>query len=358
MKIHRKNPEVSKILKMEKPDFTKLRKLGDHKHNYRVIKEGMGELILSRRAADMSELDVAQYEACTNCKEWLLLKNMKRHLEMCSKQKVLISKRQVIIMSQVESGVIGTKPSRLMFTEVFPSMRMDEVSDVAKSDETIVALGESWLRRSIDNKEKRRYYTSQHMRLMAKVLIELRRLDQVDGNISSDKTFADYMKPSEFDRIIAAALECCFPFMDDMEELKAPSNGIKIKYDLKRMLTARWALLVKTDKHNEAIEEVKTCLELVSIEWGEKITKLAHAIMVRRQFSIRKELPAPDDVQRLTEHVSSQLRSAELTPENFSRIVMLAQTRILLYNKRLSGEINAIRYIYFNILTSSEHERL
>ena len=214
MKVHRKVPEVMQVLQMEKPDFTKLRKLGDHTHNQTVMKEGVGELILSRRPVDLDEVDVAHYGPCTNCKEWLLLKNMKRHLEMCSKRKVAMTKRQVIIMSQVEAGVISSKPSRLMLAEVFPGMLMDDVSDVAKKDESIIALGESWLRRNIDNREKRRHYASQHMRLMAKVLIELQRLD---GDISSEKSFADFLKPSKFDKIIVAALECCFPYMDDIE---------------------------------------------------------------------------------------------------------------------------------------------
>ena len=69
MKVHRKVPEVMQVLQMEKPDFTKLRKLGDHTHNQTVMKEGVGELILSRRPVDLDEVDVAHYGPCTNCKK-------------------------------------------------------------------------------------------------------------------------------------------------------------------------------------------------------------------------------------------------------------------------------------------------
>ena len=109
------------------------------------------------------------------------------------------------------------------------------------------------------------------------------------------------------------------------------------------MLTARWAMLVKNDPHYVDAKEVQTCLDLLNIEWGERITKLARAVMVRRQMTIKRELPAPQDVQHLTVYVTSELLSVTLSVENFSRVVRHAQTRILMYNKRRSGEIDAIR---------------
>ncbi|CAG2200299.1 unnamed protein product [Mytilus edulis] len=133
---------------------------------------------------------------------------------------------------------------------VYKKTRLSEIS--CQKDETIVALGESWLRRSIDNREKRRYYTSQHMRLMGKMLLELRSLEGED-----EKDFEYYLHPSRFDMLVGAALQCCLPYMDDMEELKAPSNGIKIKYDLRRMITARWAITVKKDVHSLCAKRIK-----------------------------------------------------------------------------------------------------
>ena len=35
-------------------------------------------------------------------------------------------------MSQVEAGVISTKPSKLMLKEVFSAMRFDEIGNVAR----------------------------------------------------------------------------------------------------------------------------------------------------------------------------------------------------------------------------------
>jgi hypothetical protein len=49
--------------------------------------------------------------------------------------------------------------------------------------------------------------------------------------------------------ITEAALECCFPYMEDLEDFKSPSNAIKIKYDFQRMVTAKWVMIVKTEPH-------------------------------------------------------------------------------------------------------------
>ena len=232
LKTHMNIPEVKEIFKNDKPDTTNIRLKGDHRNNKKVLKEGVGELILSRRPT--RELDVDNYGPCISCHQWLLLKKMKRHLQTCNKEAAKMTKGQITIQSQVEAGVLGSKPSKWMLTEVFPSMILDDVGVIAQGDQTIVNLGENWLQRTVDNKEKRRYYTSQHMRLMARLLVEVRKLDG-DEN-SGQKPFADYLHPVHFDKVVAGALDCCIPYMDDVDELQAPSNGIKLKYDLRRML--------------------------------------------------------------------------------------------------------------------------
>ena len=248
VKPNAKKPEVREILKKtksgEKPDFSSLRKLGDHKHNCSVLAEGVREILLSRRP---SKLDVSQFGPCPHCKQWLLLKNTRVHFKKCSKIRN-ISKRILIVQSQVLSGVIDTKPSKLMLQEVFTTMLCDEVGKTAKKDKLIIALGETWLRRSIDNREKRSYYTSQHMRLMARLLLHLREIDgsaqtesteentyseetrynmdslaerinspvQTTNKSVEDKEMTDYLQTQCFGMVIEAALKCCIPYFDDI----------------------------------------------------------------------------------------------------------------------------------------------
>lgn len=135
--------------------------------------------------------------------------------------------------------------------------------------------------------------------------------------------------------------------MDDVDDLQSPSNAIKLKYDIRRVVSAKWALLVKEDPHSLEAKEMQTCLELIRLEWGERLTKLARATLVRRSFRLKKELPTPEDVMKLSTHLVNELKTIDLVPENYKRIVQLTQTRLLLYNKRKSGEIDLIRYVIF-----------
>ncbi|CAC5384001.1 unnamed protein product [Mytilus coruscus] len=93
MYVHKNIPKAKEILAKAKKDFSKLRKHGDNKHNKKVVSEGKGELILSRRPESNAVVfDSSQYGPCINCYEWLLFKNMKRHLEACTMQTVTMSR--------------------------------------------------------------------------------------------------------------------------------------------------------------------------------------------------------------------------------------------------------------------------
>ena len=56
----------------------------------------------------------------------------------------------------------------------------------------------------------------------------------------------EYIRTQKLDAFVSAALGCCLPFM---EELRTPSNAMKLKYDIHRVFNVKWALLVKEDLH-------------------------------------------------------------------------------------------------------------
>ncbi|XP_033758095.1 uncharacterized protein LOC117340444 [Pecten maximus] len=365
LKTHRNNPKVKDILLQKVPDFSKVRRFGDDLHNRKVVEELKGEFLLARRPSD-NKLDISLYGPCPNCSEWILLKCIKYHHQRCTKKEgknVKLSRRSLSTQSMILAGHIQSKCSKAMLTEVFPSMIDDKIAKVAKEDELIVALGESWLRRNIDNIEKRRYYASQRMRLCARFLTQLRELHKTmvkSGNqensepdeaiLESDgdgcnQDMSYYLKPCFFDMIAQAALTCCIPFMDDEEELESPSNAIKLKYDIKRLVDAKWALCLKGkfDEPKSASKDCKAVLKLMDIEWKEKVTRHARAVLARRSFDRTKELPDPEDIQRLTKHLMEELKTTELTSGNYYRVVLLLQTRLLLFNKRRAGELEVIK---------------
>ncbi|XP_062566938.1 uncharacterized protein LOC134229248 isoform X2 [Saccostrea cucullata] len=367
LKTHKNAEEVKEIMAMDHPDFTSLRKRGDDKHNRQVLEKGEGEIILARRPT--TEFDITNFGPCPECREWVLLKSIKYHFRECTKKLEMTrrKKKDLVLQSQILAGHIKGRQSPQMMKEVFPIMSSDNITTIAQNDKLILALGESWIKRNIGNVEKRKYYASSRMRLCARFLIQLQQLqsiqksgscadsttydvDEIDTEMDVDKdskqdSLWDFLRPQNFDNLVLAALKCSFPNADDDDDLLSPSNAIKLKYDLYRLVNSKWALIVKTSgsENSKEAKECKTLASLMDIEWKERVTTIARAVLSRRKFDEKKELPSPEDIEKMTKHLSKELMETSLTSENFTRLVTIVQTRLLLYNKRRTGELEAIK---------------
>lgn len=360
---HRNNKLVRNVLESEKPDFTLLRKMGDDKHNRTNIEKGEGEIILARRPKN-DVFDVSQYGPCVICREWVCLKGIKYHYNQCKKQHdctTYLKKRDLVVQSRILAGHVNKTASPLMKKEVLPIMTNDTVSHVAQNDPLIMALGDSWVRRNVSNVEKRKYYASSRMRLVARLLIQLNMLKEKDKNHPDDDptqkvesltsnlknkfTMWDFITPAHFEDVVVCAIKCSFPNADDLDDLAAPSNAIKLKYDIARITNSKWAFIVKKtgDPTNREAQECEAFLKLMNVEWREKVTVFARAVLNRRKYELSKELPSPEDIRTLTEYLVKKLRTTHLKTENFKQLVVFTQTRLLLYNKRRSGELEVIK---------------
>ena len=113
------------------------------------LKKLSPEMILSRRP---KVLDVSQFGPCPQCKQWLLLKYIKVHYKKCSKNQN-VPNRMLIVQAQVLSGVINAKQSVIAPRSFHKNVEWLNRKH-CKKDPLIVALGEIWLRRSKENREK------------------------------------------------------------------------------------------------------------------------------------------------------------------------------------------------------------
>lgn len=206
-------------------------------------------------------------------------------------------------------------------------------------------FGESWMRRNYGNK-KAKYYASQHMRHMAKFLIHLRKLDSPENEVQTQSLW-DFLVPSKYDLVVAAAVQLAFPYMDDIEDLRSPSNAIKIKYDILKVINEKWARIqIRETPDPDEAHSCDTFMRLMNIKWTERVTKMARTVLVQRSFNKEVEIPSPDDIKTLTEHICKELPILNLqnyVESTYKRAVVLCQARLVLYNKRRSGEIDYIR---------------
>ncbi|XP_030843815.1 uncharacterized protein LOC115924951 isoform X2 [Strongylocentrotus purpuratus] len=327
-----------------------LRARGDHKHNLKVFNQQKGELILYRRPT--GEFDHRMYGPCPECLEWLKLNSLPKHQKTCSGRKLKpkdssTGKGSLIIQSKILSNRISAKASTLLRNEVFTIMRVDEKSYIAQQDPLIIAVGESYLRRNIANETKRKYYASQRMRDCSKLLMQVR---ERDASMKSLDMWG-LLRPTHVDLVVEASLDMAMRTMDDEEDLKSPSTAIKMKYDLERMAHSKCIFAIKEydrtkeTKWKDAKEESEGFIAALRHDYGDKVTRLARKILQERRMNVQQQLPRPEDVEKMSRYIRdklSQLDYQRTSWIDFQEVGCLALTRLLTYNKRRSGEIEAI----------------
>ncbi|XP_033725242.1 uncharacterized protein LOC117315207 [Pecten maximus] len=345
-----------------------LRLKGAHEHNMRSLKEKKGEIFLRRRSnVDDSDskgsedegensIDIEKYGPCPKCFGWITLHSIKRHMKMCilSDDSFLstASKGTLTVQSRLLSGRLPEEASRALIKEVFPIMLEDNVCKVSKEDSLIVSLGNQWMLRNKGNAIMRKYYTSSVMRLAAKLKLALQHLD------NSTKDLDEYFQPSNFDVVVKGALRCCFPADADEEELKSPSNAIKLGHDIKRLVSAKLAKALMAGNACKK-KEAEEFLKLMEIEWGLRVTKLARIILNERAFNRDRNLPIPDDVRKLAEYMQHEILNLDLKTcslSNYRKVAVATLARVTLFNRRRCHEVQAMKISSYEKRKTGENE--
>lgn len=355
-KVHGNEEKVKDILllreesscdrKLIQAKWDLLRNEGDHTHNCKVMKEGKGQFIVARRNIK-EDFKISDYGPCPHCFLWMKLKvTMSRHQKVCAAFRTnkdtyfQKSKGELRIQSLALSERISASKQ---LREVLPIMTNDITSEIAQNDFLILALGSHWLSRNVGNVLKRKYYTSSRMREAARLLMNAR--DCISGQ--QDVSMSEILQPMHFDTVVKAALMTASAGFDDEEDLKSPSTAIRLGYDIKKMLNCKWAKGIK-EKDKEKIDDCKHFLRLMNLEWSTRVTKLATVTLEFRHFNKEKSLPDPDDIIHLQKHIKNELSNLKLSVatsdlETFRNVSRLSQARLLIFNKRRSGEIESMR---------------
>ena len=465
---HSKETTIQEIMNSDNKEFIDrcfnlLRAAGDDRHNCKVIGDGAGELLLSRRPT--TAFQSKNFGPCPKCREWMMKSTIPRHQSNCqSPDQTKLTKRNLLMQSNILSGRFQATASKLLRDEVFASMQVDDISEIAQNDPLIVMLGESWLRRNISNKLKRKNYASGRMRLAAKLLKELRAsavttamspdstskatprttsespasprttsespasplttsespasprttsespasprttsespasprttsespasprttsesatsprttsesatspqillgsaaspqttsksaasLPVVSPQVTSTASLIpmwDFLTPKHFDAVARAALAVSMTDYDDEEELNSPSNAIKLKYDIQRLVNAKWAYILKNEGKASVSESCRNFLDVMKIEWSDKVTRLARSILAERRLHKNSSdtIPDPNDIAKLVSYLKKELKTI-LKEKNrdYRKMAMIVQTRLLIYNKRRSSEIDGV----------------
>ena len=226
-----------------------------------------------------------------------------------------------------------------LIAHVLAIMQQDSVTEAAEGDEVILTLGATLLEKGGSVEAT---YVSQRMREVARLLLELRKLDNNEENLTY------FIKPSKFDLIIKAVKNTsgfCMPkySLGQQSGFTTPSLALKLGHNLKKCAYIIRGFALRRNQ-NELKEEVNSYLQLHESEWACKISTVALTSLSERKFNKPELHPLTDDLVKIRKFQLQEIQ--RLTPEvdtnptktTWSQLAEVTATRMILFNKRRGGE--------------------
>lgn len=311
-----------------------LQKKGDQRHNRKVMTCKKGELLVSRRP--VGAFFAADYGACPGCYDWV--HNVVRHARKCQKIGSM-SNNQVRGASQLISMDQDSQMSEALVLALGPMK--NDLKPLVQADPLIKELGKYWLAKNSRNELNCERYARQHMRFAARFLLEMRH--QIGDPAAA---LADTLKPCFFNHMLEAA-RVLSGSEKDFVGCKAASNAIRLGQDIKHMVERLDSLETqKVDRNEELITNLDHIKKLLKSDWNTFASRRARQELLKKKTLCPTSIPPPDDVEAATRHLQRELGkfspTENHTRENFNHWLKMAMARLLLFNKRRSGEIEAL----------------
>ena len=348
--VHAKEEEVAKILQMKANDslrrieLDKLIRMGNFNHNLRVLEIKKGELKVIRRPGQGVDKDPSNYLPCQFCHGFFQKKDLYRHTPKCpfvdpDQLNVRSRKLQHAGRLLLASNKFPTGCSPQLSEHVLSIMAMDQVSDLVRSDETILMVGSTL----IENRGgEKAVEVSHQMRLLSRLLIKVRELCG-DPAVS----LQTILSPEYFDHLIASARSLggyCDDSSSTVGRFKAPSTSAKCGYVLKKAAyVVKGQALRKKDMATKA--NVDIFLELYEAEWGKKVTSHALKNLSYRKHNRPQILPITNDLLILRTFLKENITEVreKVMKENWRRLAVFTLARLITFNKR-RGNIQNSQY--------------
>lgn len=127
------------------------------------------------------------------------------------------------------------------------------------------------------------------------------------------------------------------------DDIKTPSQALKIGHSLKKCCNILIGEALRKNDINRK-EEAHCFLELIENEWNEKVSKHALETLAKRKFNKPQSIPLTEDVVKLSTTIKDDLdkllksNMSSINEEKHQRLMDLTLARIIIFNKKRSGE--------------------
>ena len=321
--------------------FEKMRNVGNHLHNSIVLKSGTGELAVAYRPWENQALAADDYRPCPNCYAYYPRKDLWWHNQHCKFAPEDSKRRQHALSSRLLLPQTNAISDTL--AKILASMKLDEVSRIAKSDPTILAYGEKLSGKKGHDVEQHNYIR-QKLREVARLLQEMR---ESDGNLNM--SLEDFIYPEKFKFIV----KCCknvAGFDSTTNTYTTPSLALKIGGTLQKCLKILITKAIE-NSNKELQSRAEALSTLFDYNWMDEVSSNALRTLNEGKRNANKGLlPLANDVKLMSQYlkkeayaVSECLRNESNSNKGRQEWVQLSEiclTQTILFNRRRAGEVS------------------
>lgn len=293
-----------------------------------------------------------EYLPCPTCLGFYSRKLIWRHRKVCDKNNSTTK-------AQVESQnflVKNLNVDKQLQNEVFPIMRPDKISLVAKKDWLICAFGTHYIRKHT----RKTFLTvaSRKMRELAKILLEMQKLQP------SIKDLRDALKPQNYDLIVAATKHVS-GYDERNEHFSSPNLAMNISTSFKQCcrIALMDALKSKSCVDREQLEDdLKKVNCLFEDNWRVDIFRQAADSLYTKKFIKVNLVPLAKDLKLLNDYLcknANDLGTKLSTPnrryvDTYNELLESVYCRLILFNRNYSKEFSKILLNTYDNAESSE----
>lgn len=351
-RAHSNEMEVARILSMPKNSkrrreaFNGLTRNGDFYHNCDVLLLKKGELILTRRPTEEEKrlLKYSDYGPCPECLGFMRKRHLWHHLKYscaCIKDKnisnfIKTPRQPAAESTSLLNGIYGHNLTEDFRCNILSKLRNDQISETCRRDNLILRYGAFLYEKHSSTQAE---LIRQSMRQLARLTIELTKKN------TEINTLIDALTPEKFDAVVLATKSLCVTSTEIAKrtEFEIPSLALKIGYSLRKCIGIERGLCLRRGdlKRNEIL---LAFLSILDLEWSVRISSNALFTLQSRKLNSVDLLPITADLIKLSKYLEFMIQETkddierEKNFSNWSKLASLTLSRIILFNKRRSGE--------------------
>ncbi|CAH0563122.1 unnamed protein product [Brassicogethes aeneus] len=277
---------------------------------------------------------------CDNCLGFFSSRLLWRHRNKCTGKKTRDhqSSAQNILLANL-------KVDAQLRKFVFPKMRGDDISLVAKSDSLICAYGARYMK--IHREKHFINVTSRKMRELGRLLIEVRKREP------SIKSLFDALKPKHFDLLVAATKSEAKYDMEK-DKYKSPTYALNMGTTLKQcaeiaiIFALKRKQVTETIKSAEAEADLKTLIQVIESQWKYEISSQATNDLNINKWNKITIVPLASDIKLLKDALVAKAKQAveglhaDVNVKDFINLLETIYCRLILLNRRRPGELQRL----------------